>query len=187
MRNAMNRKSPIKRSDTGVRRATGRGRDEWFTVLDASGARGRPYREIAKWLTDKHGISNWWAQKLIVEYQQARGLRAPGVRRDGTFTVTASKTLSVPGKRAFEAFVNARLRKRWLPSAVMHKRTSQPGRSVRFDWKDGATRVNVTITTSKGKSQAAVEHQRLPDSETAGRIKAFWRDRLIALKTLLES
>lgn len=42
---------------TGVRRATGRGRDEWFALLDRWGAVGRPYREIADWLTAKHGIS----------------------------------------------------------------------------------------------------------------------------------
>ncbi|MGH8575878.1 MAG: DUF4287 domain-containing protein [Gammaproteobacteria bacterium] len=74
----MNRKDASKRSDEGVQRATGRGRDEWFTVLDTWGAPGRPYREIAEWLTGEHGISSWWAQKLIVEYQQACGLRAPG-------------------------------------------------------------------------------------------------------------
>ena len=182
----MSRKGPIKRSDEGVRRATGRDRDEWFTVLDIWGTLGRPYREIAEWLTEEHGISNWWAQKLIVEYQQARGLRAPGVRPDGTFTATASKTLAVPGERAFEAFVDAKLRERWLPGAVMHERTSQPGRSARFDWEDGVTRVNVNITACEGKSQAAVEHERLPDAETAERTKAFWRDRLTALKTMLE-
>lgn len=125
--NAMNRKGPIKRSDEGMRRATGRDRDEWFTALDTWGTLGRPYREIAEWLTEEHGISNWWVQKLIVEYQQARGVRAPGVRPDGTFTATASKTLAVPGERAFEAFVDAKLRERWLPGAVMHERTSRPG------------------------------------------------------------
>ena len=68
----------------------------------------------------------------------------------------------------------------------MHERTSQPGRSARFDWEDGVTRVNVNITACEGKSQAAVEHERLPDAETAERTKAFWRDRLMALKTMLE-
>lgn len=182
----MNRKDASKRSDEGVQRATGRGRDEWFTVLDTWGAPGHPYREIAEWLTGEHGISSWWAQKLIVEYQQACGLRAPGVRPDGTFTATASKTLAVPGERVFEAFVDAELRERWLPGAVMHERTSQPGRSVRFDWEDGVTRVNVGITVGEGKSQVAVEHERLPDVETAERMKAFWRERLTTLKTMLE-
>ena len=116
-------------------------------MLDTWGTLGRPDREIAEWLTEEHGISNWWAQKLIVEYQQARGLRAPGVRPDQHIrAATASKTLAVPGERAFEAFVDAKLRERWLPGAVMHERTSQPGRSARFNWEDGVTRVNVDVS-----------------------------------------
>jgi hypothetical protein len=53
-------------------------REEWFAVLDQWGAAGRPYREIASWLTGEHGLSAWWAQKLIVEYEQARGIRGQG-------------------------------------------------------------------------------------------------------------
>ena len=42
-------------------------------------------------------------------------------------------------------FVDATLRERWLPGAVMRVRTSQAGRSARFDWDDGASRVNVNF------------------------------------------
>jgi hypothetical protein len=171
----------------GVRRATGRDRDEWFAVLDAWGAVGRPYREIADWLMAEHKLSSWWAQKLIVEYEQSRGLRPPGVRRDGTFTVGASKTVAVPVKRLFQAFVDAKLRKRWLPGAVMRKRASEAGRTARFDWEDGPTRVNVDfIAKGKAKSQVGLTHERLPDARAAEKTKAYWRERLAALKTLLE-
>jgi hypothetical protein len=136
----------------GVRRATGRDRYEWFALLDAWGAAGRQYREIADWLMGEHDVSRWWAQKLIVEYEQARGRRPPGVRPDGTFAVNASKTVAVPVKRLFDAFVDPELRERWLPSAVMRERTSQLGRSARFDWEDGSTRVNVDFT-DKGRSK----------------------------------
>lgn len=171
----------------GVRRATGRDRDEWFTLLDAWGASGRRYREIADWLMGEHHLTGWWAQKLIVEYEQARGLRPPGVRPGGTFAVGASKTVAVPVERLFEAFVDPALRERWLPGAVMRERTSQPGRSARFDWEDGATRVNVVFTaTGEARSQAGVEHERLPDAEAADEMKAYWQERVAALKSLLE-
>ena len=170
-----------------VKDSTGRDRDEWFALLDAWGAPGREYRDIADWLTGEHDLSDWWAQKLIVEYEQTRGLREPGVRPGGTFTVTASKSVAVPVERLFEAFVDADLRKRWLPGAVMRERTSQPPHSARFDWGDGATRVNVGLTAKgEAKSQAAVEHEHLPDAETAEQTKAYWRERLAALKVLLE-
>jgi uncharacterized protein YndB with AHSA1/START domain len=125
-------------------------------------AAGRPYREIADWLTGEHDISDWWAQKHIVEYEQVRGLRAPGVRPGGTFTVTASRTVAVPVEDLFDAFVDADVRDRWLPGVVLHERTSRPGRSARFDWEDDATRVNVGFAANgEAASQAAVEHERL--------------------------
>jgi hypothetical protein len=42
--------------------------------------------------------------------------------------------------------------------------------------------------TAKGeaKSTVAIEHERLPDAETAERMKAYWRERLSELKRALE-
>jgi len=178
---------PKPRTSEGVRRGTGRDRDEWFALLDAWGAADRQYREIAAWLTGEHGVSKWWAQKLTVEYEQARGLRAPGVRPGGTFTVGASKTVAVPVERLFASFVDAKQRKRWLPGVALRKRASQPGRPARFD-RDDATRIQVDFTAKgEAKSQAAVQHERLPDAQAAEEAKAYWRERLAALKALLES
>lgn len=152
------------------------------------GAAGREYREIADWLTGHHRISAWWAQKLIVEYEEARGLRPAGIRRDGTFEVGATKTVAVPVGRLYEAFVDARLRERWLPGARMRQGTTHPEHSVRFEWEDAATRVVAGFTSiGDAKSQVAVQHQRLPNAQSANTMKAHWRERLAALKTLLEA
>lgn len=175
------------RPSAALRRSTGRDRAEWFAMLDTWGAPGRPYRDIAEWLTGEHGVSSWWAQKLIVEYEQARGLRDAGVRPDGTFAGGASKTVAVPVERLFDAFVDPTLRERWLPGVVLRERTSQAGRSARFDWGDDGSRVNVAFgALGDGKSQVAVEHDHLPDARAAADRKAFWRERLTALKALLE-
>lgn len=175
------------RTSAALRRTTGRDRGEWFALLDEWGAAGRAYREIADWLVGEHGLSSWWAQKLIVEYEQARGLRDAGVRPDGTFAGGASKSVNVAVDGLYEAFVDAELRERWLPGVVMHERTSRPGRSARFDWEDGSTRLNVTfIGSGPTRSQVAVEHDHLPDARVAEERKAFWRERLAALKALLE-
>jgi uncharacterized protein YndB with AHSA1/START domain len=173
---------------SGVRRATGRDRDEWFALLDAWGAGGRPYREIADWLMDEHGVSRWWAQKLIVEYEEARGLRPPGVRSDGTFEVSASKTVAVPIERLFEAFVSTDERKKWLSDGKMSLRASQPDRSARFDWDNGTTQVNVEfIDKGPSKSAVAVAHRRLADADEAASTKAMWKERLAKLKSSLEA
>jgi len=180
---AMNAREP--RPSVGMRRATGRDRGEWFAVLDQWGAAGRPYREIADWLVAEHQLSKWWAQKLIVEYEEARGLRDPGIRRDGTFEVGASKTVAVPVARLTAAFVDAKLRGRWLPGIDVA--AAKPAQPLRFDWKDGVSRVVVTFAGGEDKSQVSVQHQRLRDAKSAAEMKSFWRERLAALKALLEA
>lgn len=171
-----------------VKRATGRDRSEWFELLDAWGARGRPYAEISSWLTEKHDVSRWWAQKLIVEYEQERGVRPPGIRRDGSFEVGASKTVAVPVETLFESFTDAKRRKKWLADGHMRLQSSQPGRSARFGWEDGSTRVVVDFA-AKGPSKAMVSvlHQKLPDADIAATTKLQWRERLNELRSVLES
>jgi hypothetical protein len=185
--NAPTSPPPEPRPSEALRRTTGRDRAEWFAVLDAWGAADREYRDIAAWLTDEHDLSSWWAQKLIVEYEEARGLRAPGIRPGGTFAVGASKTVGVPVDRLVEAFIDSELRERWLPGASLSLRTSRPGRSARFDWEADGTRLNVDFAPKgESRSQVAVEHDHLPSAAVAEETKTFWRDRLNALKELLE-
>jgi uncharacterized protein YndB with AHSA1/START domain len=172
---------------TGIGRATGRERQDWFVVLDEWGAAGRPYREIADWLTREHGLSDWWAQKLIVEYEQERGLRPAGIRPDGTFSVGTSVTVAVPVERLYQAFLDPELREQWLPGAGIHERGSREGRSARFDWEADGTRLNADFEAfGEAKSAVAIEHVRLPDPATAETRKTFWRERLAVLKAVLE-
>lgn len=173
-------------SDQAIRRRTGRGWEEWFDLLDEWGAAERPHREIARWVAEEHGIDGWGAQAVTVTYERARGLRAVGERPDG-FAISASKTVAVPVDRLFEAFVDESLRERWLPGGGLRERTASKPTSARFDWGDGETRVNVGFTAKgEAKSTAALQHERLADAEEAERMKAFWRERVAALKEALE-
>jgi hypothetical protein len=173
-------------SDAVIRRRTGRGWEEWFDLLDDSGAVAKPHREIARWLRSEHGIDGWSAQSVTVSYERARGRRAVGEHADG-FAITASKAVAVPVDRLYDAFVDESLRERWLPDGDLHERTATKPKSARFDWGDGETRVVVGFT-AKGdaKSVVDVEHARLPDAAEAERMKAFWRERVAALKEVLE-
>jgi hypothetical protein len=175
-------------SDEVVRATTGRGWDEWFALLDQWGAVQRPHPEIARWLHQEHAVPGWWAQGVTVAYEQARGLRAPGQRRDGRYEVNATKTVAVPVERLYEAFADPALRERWLPGAAFEVRTAQPGRSIRANWDDGSTRLAVNFTArGDAKSQVALAHQRVPDPGTADRLRVFWRERVAVLKQVLEA
>jgi hypothetical protein len=179
---------PATKRSSALREATGRDYDEWFRALDAWGAPGRPYGEIAGWLTGEHGVSDWWAQKLIVEYEQDRGVRNPGARRDGTFSGGASKTIAASVERVLAAFGDADLRERWLPGIGLEERPSQAAGTRRFKWNGDGTRISVIAApAAPGKTTVAVEHERLPDSASAVARKAYWKDRLIVLRSLLET
>ena len=174
-------------SDEAIRRRSGRGWEEWFGVLDEWGAVERPHKEIARWLRQEQGIDGWDAQSVAVSYERARGRRAVGERPDG-FSVTAQKTVAVPVDRLYDAVVDESLRSQWLRDGELRERTATKPKSARFDWGDGETRVVVGFQAKgEAKSTVALEHERLPDAEQAERMKAFWRDRLTTLKTLLEA
>jgi hypothetical protein len=115
-------------------------------------------------------------------HRGARGLRAVGEHPDG-FAVSASKTVDVPVDRLYDAFVDESLRARWLPDAQLRERTATKPKSARFDWGEDGGRVLVTFA-AKGevKSVVAVQHARLADAAEADRMKAYWRERLSALK-----
>ena len=174
-------------SDEVIRRRTGRGWEEWFDLLDEWGALERPHPEIARWLREEQGIDGWSSQSVTVSYERARAGRAVGEHADG-FAVTASKTVDVPVERLFDAFVDPALRERWLPDGELRERTSTRPRSARFDWGDGETRVIVGFD-AKGetKSTVSLAHERLPDAEAADRMKGYWRERVAALKPVLEA
>src|SRR5690606_40246744 len=71
-------------SDTVAER-TGRPREEWHGLLDAAGATSWTHKQIADLLVTEHGVDGSWSQGITVGYQQARGMRLPGQRPDGTF------------------------------------------------------------------------------------------------------
>jgi hypothetical protein len=175
-------------SDETIRLRTGRGWEEWFEMLDEWGAPDRTHRETARWLAEQQGLHPlaWNVQAVAASYERARGLREAGEKDDG-FAITASRTVAVPVERLYDAFVRESLRPEWLPDGRLRERTATRPKSARFDWGEGDTRVNVTfLSKGKARSTAALEHRRLADANEAEQMKAYWRERLTALKSTLE-
>jgi hypothetical protein len=170
--------------DVTVRERTGKSWEEWFALLDGEGAAERQHAAIARSLADEHGLSGWWAQSITVEYEQARGLREEHERPDG-YQVGATKTIAVPVDEVWRAWEDETLRERWLPGAQVAVRTATKPKTMRLDWGEGG-RLAVYFDVSGEQTRLAVQHEQLPDKEAAERWKAFWRDRVAALKDLLE-
>ena len=173
-------------SDDAMRRGSGRGHEEWFALLDTWGATERRHPEIARWLQETHGVGGWWAQSITVAYERARGMRATHQMGSG-FNISVTRTIAVDAERLLAAFTIPAIRARWLPDAELRQRPTRAASSARFDWSDPPSRVVVTaIPKDAQRATIALQHERLPDGETAERLKAAWREWLGVLKDVLE-
>lgn len=172
-------------STDAIVRATGRTHDEWFAILDAWGATSHQHTAIATHVRDDLGVPGWWAQNITVDYERARGMRAPHQMASG-FSVSANRTLGASAQRALAAFTDPSVRERWLPTP-MQPRPTRAKLTGRFDWPDPPSRV-VVVVAEKGadKSTVSLAHEQLPDAESAARLKTAWREWLGALKALVE-
>lgn len=173
-------------TDEALARGSGRPIAEWLRILDAWPASGHSHTEIARWLVAEHGIGGWWAQSVTVAYERARGLRAMHQRPDG-FSISVSRTIGARADVLLAAFTSPARRRRWLPDAPMRRRPTTAANTARFDWADPPSRIVVFLTPrGETRTQVTVAHERLPDGDDLEKRKAFWRDRLAALKALLE-
>ncbi len=91
-------------SDEAILSATGHRLSHWLKVLDEFDVARNGHTAAAQLLEDKHGQSFWWSQQITISYEQERGLRLPGQRADGKFTVNVAKTIEVSVEKAFEAW-----------------------------------------------------------------------------------
>ena len=159
-------------SDASVTRATGRTWAQWLTLLDGAGAAGKRHPEIARYVKSL-GTPPWWTQMVTVGYERVRGLREKGQRRGGAHEASKSRTFHVPVGTLFDAFANARRRRRWLPVKIA-VRSVTPQKRMRITWDDDT--VVVFEFTSKGaaKSAVALGHQKLPDKSAAEAMKRAW-------------
>ncbi len=169
------------KSDETVKRGSGKTWEEWFAILDSWGATDRTHTEIARYVHEEHDVSGWWAQTVTVGYERGRGMRRIHERADG-FYVGVSKTLPLGVGRLSDEFIDVKKRNRWLDPGTLRTRTSQRGKSARFDFRDGQSRVHVYFV-SKGRSKASVhvQHERLTDEAAVEEMRSFWKERLNAL------
>lgn len=156
---------------------TGRTREQWHELLDAAGAARWPHKRIAEWLVAEHDVDGWWAQSLTVGYEQARGMRLPGQRPDGTFEANASKTVARGADDVFTHLLDDARRAAWAGPGWRVASATAPKRA-RLEHDDGS-RVHVEVTTvSAGKVRVSVQHVRLPDPDAVARWKAHWQEAL---------
>ncbi len=159
--------------------ATGRTPDDWYARIDEIDGRTIGHAAIAVWIVEQ-GVEPWWAQGVTIGYEQARGLRIPGQRSDGSFAVSASR--QVPGERETVLDGVVPVCTTAFGFAPTSERRGGKRPSARWTFPD---RESVLLTTEDGSRagtvRIAVQRERLTGPERMPDAKAELQDLLAAL------
>ncbi len=160
--------------DDAVRAATGRDRAEWFALLDEAGAATWTHQQVATWLVREHGVDGWWAQGVTVGYEQARGIRRPGQRQDGTFEASVSRTVDLAptdALRALAAVVTLRLD---VDPLALNLTAKHP--TARFPLEGGEYVLATVSPVAGGRSSIGLTWGRMPDDTRLAEVKERMRE-----------
>jgi hypothetical protein len=99
--------------------------------------------------------------------------------------------VAVPIARLYAVFTDLSSQAAWLGQDVVDAiapRTCKLDTSARLLWTDGRTTVDALFyEKGAGRSQVALQHSKLGSAEEVAAMKAYWGERLDALKSLLEA
>lgn len=181
------RAEDLPQPDATLRENTGKGYLEWFRLLDAEGAKERTHGQIVSHLMSEYAVPGWWAQTITVGYERARGLRAKHQTLAGSFQVSVSKTFPVGVGKLYRAFVQAPQRNRWLERGMLKVRTTRKDRDVRFDYREGGSRVVAYFDPKeKKKTTITIQHEKLPDAGSVEQMRAMWKQNLKQLAEMIQ-
>jgi hypothetical protein len=178
----------LPQTEASLRQHTGKGWREWVRILDAWGAKDRKHGDVVDHLMDEHGVPGWWAQTITIGYERVRGLRAKHQSLSGSFQVSTSKTFPISVGKLFKAFAEAPQRNMWLERGTLKVRTTNGKRSIRFDFRDGTSRVVASFDPKdRARTTVTIQHEKLPDAGAVEEMRAMWKERLNRLASELQA
>ncbi|MFI7483594.1 hypothetical protein ACH9EU_14410 [Kocuria sp. M1R5S2] len=176
-------------STAGIARATGIPWEDWTARLDGIGAREMSHAEIARhaagWLEGVVDNHEWWGQSVAVAYEQHTGARRPGQAGDGSFGVSASRTVSGSRDDALGRWCALMAGADGVEGVPFEQ---EPVTAATEKWRywrarlaDG-TRITVTVgDKGGGRTTVGVAHTGLASAEDAERWRPVWKERLRGL------
>lgn len=185
-------------SANSVKKYTKRDWDQWIELLGKRVGRSWSHQEIVGLLKKEFRLSPWWQQEVARGYQIASGIREPHQTLKGTYTTTATKSLSLPARTIFSFMASPEGQAIWLQpmspiklkvgqqfecsSGVFGElRTVKTNERLRLffineDWPR-KTVVQVHLySKAKGKCMIVVNHSDLPTMKAKEQMHGHWRE-----------
>lgn len=128
---------------------------------------------IAAHLQAEEGVDGWWAQSLTVGYERITGLRQRHQQPDGTFAVSASRTVTADAVELRRQLLDPAARARLFPGHTTDLRSRPTAKNVRLGLDPGTAEIAI-MAKADGRITVAVQHSRLPDAGDVARWRTFW-------------
>jgi uncharacterized protein YndB with AHSA1/START domain len=194
-------------SDAAVHKATGRGWDEWFALLDAAGARDWSHKEIVAWLAANGDLSGWWCQSVAAAFEKATGKRVLGGTADAGFQVGVRITMAARIEAVWDALVSPAGKALWLgsetaelvPGATYEApdgtggeiRVVKPLDRIRFTHSRlgaaAASTVQIALVRSaEAKTAITYHHEKLRDLDERELMRRHWKAVAERIKEMVE-
>lgn len=162
---------------------TGKTWMEWFALLDEAGALQMTHKEIVAIVNDHSQTGPWWAQMVTVVYEQERGLRDRH-QKPGGYEISRSRTVAAPAIDLYMRLSDEKYLADWLGEKGITLRKMTPYRTMRLNWGEGATIVEIRLVEKGESTGVTVQHMKLPNAESAEKMKDYWEEKLEVLKSL---
>jgi hypothetical protein len=172
-------------SDAAIKAKTGKEWNDWFGVLDQADAANLDHPTIATLLYEKFALPGWWCQCITVNYEQARGKRVRHQTASG-FSASVTKTIAASLSDLYAATADAARRKKWFPRGAFAPSSQTRNKYLRGTWKKDARLEIGFYAKGPGKSQIAVQVNKLANRADVERERTAWKAGLSKLQAMLE-
>lgn len=192
-------------SEDAVKKATGKGWEEWFELLDDSGMRDKPHKEIAQWLSDQNLIqSSWWCQSVTVAYEYHHGKRELGQTVDAGYQMGAQRTVDAPAEKVWQFLISKEGVRLWLGDTALtfqkgakyetsdgttgEIRSIDEGKKLRLTWQPptkASSTIQIYLLPQNGKTSLSFHHEKLSGLKEREHMKRHWQQVLERIKESL--
>jgi hypothetical protein len=97
-----------------VKKHTNNDWNAWINILNKNNCQALSHQQLVQLLKNKFKLTVWWQQEVARGYQIAIGARIPNQTLKGTYTTTATKSISNSAKEIFDFLVSPEGQKIWL-------------------------------------------------------------------------